>query len=341
MNFVSCMENGKVPIKVIIAIFLLSFLLRLLLIILHPNMPLSTDAIHDYDPIATNLLKGNGFVVGIGRPDSIRGPGYPLFLSAIYYMFGRSFIAVRFVQIIIDSITVVLTFILSWIVFARWDRAFIAGIILAIYPLSIYSSNLIAVENLFAFTFILSIIFFIMAVKADKIVLYFISGAFLSFTTMVRSTTLLFLIIMGTWLFLFVSIRKKYIYYFLFLCFGFIITLAPWTIRNYKVFHEFIPTVANGGNNFYAGSSIRYLIPLDARIPLKKQEIKGYSQEGIQNKEVSSPNELDAHYWRMGWFNYRNTWKDNPLNVLRLLLYKAARFWFATDSGRYQTTAVR
>ena len=330
------MKNDKVPIKQILIIFIFSLFLRLLVIIVYPNISIPADTIHDYDPIATNVLAGNGFVRSIGHPDFIRGPGYPLFLSAIYLIFGRTFIAVKIIQSILDSTTIILTMFITYFLFNKWDRAYIAGIILALYPIMIYSSNLITPESLFCFTFVLSVFIYIMAVRTDKPLFFCISGMILAFTTMVRSTTILFPLIMGIWLGIWAGGKKKYAYYFMLLCLGFSVTLVPWTIRNYIVFHEFIPTVANGGNNFQAGSSFKYLVPLKERIQVKTHEKKEHEPEKIQNKKIISPSTWDAYMWRIGWENYKITWKRNPSDVAKLLFYKAARFWFATDSGRYQ-----
>jgi hypothetical protein len=105
-----------------------------------------------------------------------------------------------------------------------------------------------------------------------------------------------------------------------------LLIIAPWTVRNFIIFHEFIPTVANGGNNIQAGSSIKYLIPLNERIKIKQHKRLENSHEDILNKKVSSPNEYDALMWRAGWRNYKNAWQQNPLSVLKLIIYKAARF---------------
>jgi 4-amino-4-deoxy-L-arabinose transferase-like glycosyltransferase len=336
MTTIISFKNSKSQFKMFLIIFSFCLFLRLLMIVLYPNMPIPPDTINDYDPIATNLLAGNGFVQNIGHPDFIRGPGYPLFLSTVYLFFGHSYISVRIIQSILDSLTLILTMLLCWQLFNSWPRTYFTGIIFSIYPLLIYSSNLVAVETLFCFFFILSIFVYTEAVRRENIILFLISGIVLAFTSMVRSTALLFPIIMGTWLFICNDFNKKYICYFVLLCCGFVLTLTPWTIRNYIVFHEFIPTVANDGNNFRAGSSLKYLVPLKERMQIRNQETNKHVHQKTQNKQILSPQKWDAQMWHFGWRNYKHAWKRNHLEVGKLLLYKAARFWFATDSGKYQ-----
>jgi 4-amino-4-deoxy-L-arabinose transferase-like glycosyltransferase len=336
MTIIFFLKNNKSQLKAWLIIFSFGLFLRLLMIMLYPNMPVPPDTIFGYDPIANNLLAGNGFVQSIGHPDFIRGPGYPLFLSAVYLFFGHSYIFVRIIQSILDSLTLILTMLLCWLLFKNWPRTYFTGIIFSIYPLLIYSSNLVGVETLFCFCFILSVFNYILAVKTEKIVLFLISGIVLAFTSMVRSTPLLFPIIMGIWLFFSTDFDKKYIYYFVLFCCGFILTLTPWTIRNYLVFHEFIPTVANGGNNFQAGSSLKYLVPLKERMQVKNQESKEPVRQKLLSKQIIFPQKWDTQMWHIGWQNYIHAWERNHFEVAKLLLYKTARFWFATDSGKYQ-----
>jgi hypothetical protein len=83
------------------------------------------------------------------------------------------YIVVRLIQIIIDSLTILLSMILSRLMFNNWNRANIVGIIIAIYSLAIYLSNLVGHETIYCFSFLLLIIFIVIAFKTDKIRLFF------------------------------------------------------------------------------------------------------------------------------------------------------------------------
>jgi hypothetical protein len=301
------------------------------MVYLYPDMPPATDTIYEYDPIARNILSGKGFVHVSGEPDSVRGPGYPLFLAAVYKTLGKSYPAVRLIQSVLDGITVMIVMHLTWILWGNWKRALIAGSILALYPLSVYSSNLVAVETLFCFTFFLSVFFFIQGCRKDSLCLFAISGMFLAFSVSIRATSLLFPLALGIWLFFFKGICRKSIMGYVCLLVAFFAVLAPWCIRNYYVLDEFIVGSTNGGINFYFGSSPQYLKPYEERESQSKiQEIN----RDMADKGIRSPRNKDLYLWRLGWQNYKNAWIHEPWEVVKFVFHKAIRFWYATDSMR-------
>jgi 4-amino-4-deoxy-L-arabinose transferase-like glycosyltransferase len=317
-------------------ILVISLLLRLLPVYFNPGLPPSTDAIHEYDPIATSLLSGRGFVNDAGFPDCDRGPGYPLFLAAIYSCFTRDFLLVRSVQAIVDSATVIIAMLLAERLFATRKTTVVAGLLTACYPLLIYSSNLVAVETLFLFFFLLTIYLLVSAYRSENRLLYVLSGITLACSALIRSTTLLFPVVIGLWLLTVAGLNRKNITGYMLLLAAFVITISPWTIRNYLVFDEFMPTTINGGLNFYVGSSLKYLTTTDKRFAVTKADYRKIYGENISTVTTRSPKKRDAAYWQAARLNYSNSWNNNPLDVLKLTVLKAGRFWYATDSGRYE-----
>jgi hypothetical protein len=138
---------------------------------------------------------------------------------------------------------------------------------------------------------------------------------------------------MGIWLFAFKGISKKNLLGYACLLFAFTAILAPWSIRNYFVFNEFIIASTNGGANFYSGSSLKYLKPYAERERQSKIEDKFRE---MADQGIRSPRKQDLYFRKLGWQNYKNTWFHNPLEVVKLVFYKAIRFWYATDSGRQE-----
>jgi 4-amino-4-deoxy-L-arabinose transferase-like glycosyltransferase len=317
----------------LLIVFSAATLVRWSGVFLYPNLLPSPDAIYEYDPIAVNVLSGNGFVLGNGEPDSIRGPGYPLFLAAIFKTAGRSFLAVRLIQSLLDGVIAVLVVQMTWILWGNRRRAIIAGLILALYPFSVYSSNLVAIETLFCFMFFASVFFFIQGCRKESYGMFFVSGMLLAYSVLIRATSLLFPLAMGMWLFAFKGISKKNILSYACLLLAFAAILAPWSIRNYYVFDEFILASANGGTNFYFGSSLNFLKPDEER--KQQSKIEEIFRE-MTGKGIKSPQKRDLYLWKLGWQNYKNAWIHNPLDVIKLGFFKTIRFWYATDSGRQE-----
>jgi hypothetical protein len=101
------------------------------------------------------------------------------------------------------------------------------------------------------------------------------------------------------------------------------------------VFKEFPLISESGGLNFYKGSSLEYLRPLEERERIEKIEAPAISREAAE-KEIRTPRQRDLFFRQLGWRNYMHAWQKNPLDVAKLIFYKAIRFWYATDSGRQE-----
>lgn len=67
------------------------------------------DGTHRYEPIARNLVAGTAFSRSLAPPyvaDDFEVPGYPLFLAAIYRLFGESDSAVALTQLAVETLAV-------------------------------------------------------------------------------------------------------------------------------------------------------------------------------------------------------------------------------------------
>jgi 4-amino-4-deoxy-L-arabinose transferase-like glycosyltransferase len=100
---------------------------------------------------AQNLAHGLGFVDANRHAETIRTPGYPLFLLP----FGRNMVAVLVMQHLFAALLAAIVFLVA----LRWtDRttAWIAGLLFALDPPTIHYANKILTENLFALGFFLT-----------------------------------------------------------------------------------------------------------------------------------------------------------------------------------------
>jgi len=90
----------------------------------------------DYNRIGLSLAAGNGFPSSLvipGTPAAVRPPAYPVFLAAVYKVFGGHLIAARLVQALVGTLTVGLIGALGWVLFGR-RVALVAVAIAAVYP---------------------------------------------------------------------------------------------------------------------------------------------------------------------------------------------------------------
>ena len=135
-------------------IFLLALLLRVAFIIFYDHGKMLQNQLYapdeySYDQIAVNFLNGKGLVTDDGLY-ARRGPVYPLFLAIIYFIFGHSYVAVRFIQAIIGSSTPLLIFFIAKKLVCI-EIAIIASWLSFLYYPFIYQPAYLSNEILFTF----------------------------------------------------------------------------------------------------------------------------------------------------------------------------------------------
>ena len=114
------------------------------------NLILVFDAL-GYHNLGTSLLHHGIF------PSALRTPGYPFFISLLYYIFGIKPWVVIICQIFIDSCTIILIYSLANSILDEKTATVAAGLY-ALDPIAIYYSNMLLTESFFTFLFFLSIL---------------------------------------------------------------------------------------------------------------------------------------------------------------------------------------
>jgi len=160
-------------------------------------------------------------------PTSFRAPGYPMMIAAL----GANVYAV----VIFQAVLVTLTSLLTYLIAKPFGRrvALIAGIAMALAPMSGAWTGEIMTETLY--TFLVTLAIYLWSGKK-----YAGSGFAFGLSWLVRSTTMPFVLILLVIGFLARSQRPM-----LKIALVAMLTVAPWTVRNAVVFHRFIP-VADG-----------------------------------------------------------------------------------------------
>src|SRR3989338_831758 len=211
-----------------------------------------------YDLIAQNLVSGQGYRLETDVPLAkdrviIRvGPGYEFFLAVIYAIFGRHLWIVWLFQAAFHAVSAWLVFVIAKLVFKENWHSLIgigAAAMFAFHPDLIIASSMLLTENLAIFIMLLTIynaFSYFEKTSAAKAVLL---GLLLGLLTLVRAN-------LGAILlpFLLIFFFKKQFSHLLIFLLLFAAVLAPWTIRNYSIYHSFIPTAVVSGNNFLAGN---------------------------------------------------------------------------------------
>lgn len=218
-----------------------------------------------YTQLATNLLEHNVFSLKTEPPFDptlVRLPGYPLFVAAVYSIFGHgNDTAVRMVEAVIDTTTCVIAALLAWLWTEDENRkrrnAFWTFALISLCPFIVIYAATLLTETLTTFLMAAMTLTATLALKSQtakkSLLWWFLTGILAGAAVLLRPDSGLFaagiglaLVISGLFFKsenapeftkrLFEVIWKGAVF-----SLAFILILTPWTIRNYRVFGVFQP----------------------------------------------------------------------------------------------------
>ncbi len=214
-----------------------------------------------YDWIAQNLIDGKGYGYYPDKPDAWRPPGYPFFIAAVYYLFGKDYYMVRFFQAFFSAMIILFVYLIGIRIMNR-TYALVSALItalyydLTVYPLIFYG------EVLFAFfaTFTIWLFYKIQdydALNMKRIIILIISGFSAGYASLIRPNFFPVLFFVFPAMFILDKNKMLSAKKILIVCVGLLIILLPWSVRNTILTGKptFIST--NGGLNFAIGFSER------------------------------------------------------------------------------------
>ncbi|MDR3665334.1 MAG: glycosyltransferase family 39 protein [Ignavibacteriaceae bacterium] len=330
--------NTYFPKKVIIII---AFALIARIIFVFSFTDLKKDYYWEYGEIAKNIIHGNGYSLfyfngdklehryspGIEiLPSAYMPPGYVTFL--LPFMMANDLVTrnilILLIQVLISIGSICLIYIYTKKYFSDVS-ALITVVIISFLPEFIYAVTSYTPTVIYHFLIILLLLQFKeYHDKPQNKKLIFI-GLIASALIYFRSEFLLAIIML---LIPFV-IQKKFVQSLIIMSVV-IITLIPWTFRNYNVFHEFIPLTTSGGLNFYRGNNAEGL---------------GSWGNEITNKEIidlKRDKNFELHLNRVYLTNTLIFIKNNPGPAIRDMFVKIYHLWVidTSDARSYLWTYI-
>ena len=246
-------------------------------------------------------------------PTAVVQPGYPVFLSTVYRMFGASFHNAYYAQVILSITILILIYYLMKLLNIRNMAAMPALAIAAVYPGFIYNLDTILSEQLFTVLFMGFIYCFIMYMNREKIKWLIIANVLLVSAIYVRGHAIPFILVELFFILVYDnSNMKKRLQKCGIALSVIIICLIPWWIRNYIKFGEFYFITAAGYSPKIWGAQPYFLNMMDTN-----------GRSLIEIVEGNKAANLGVYYkWRLfGFFSYMwyNLWDENlthPSSVL-------------------------
>ncbi len=240
--------------RFLVFLFLFSFLIRALVFqfFLSKNENYWQVDSTTYHQVANGITSGWGISHEQGESNFYRLPGYSLFLSVFYKLFGPIKTIALWFQIFLSSFIPILIFFLSLSLFpTNLLLAKIASIYSSVHLGFVLYSGFFMSESLFIFFFLLFSIFFFSKVKFN----FFLSGLFLGLASLVRPVGHYFIILAIALILIFSSFgNKKFRSSFLFFL-GWFIPISFWLIRNFLLLHSVFFHTLPGGHFLYLSAA--------------------------------------------------------------------------------------
>lgn len=210
----------------------------------------------DYKRGARQLMSGNtrdflGDLNNMGHP-----PGYPILLAGVFTVFNNSDTAVQFLQMICDAGAVLMVFLIA-LELLPGIAAIIAGMLAALSPQFAYHSVVLLPDSLAALPILLAVYFMLRALQRPRLLTFAFAGALVGLSCWLRANALLLAPFLAAAVILLqhrrsLSPRRRSLLATALLA-GAVIVIAPITIKNFIVFHSFIPLSLGAGQTMLEG----------------------------------------------------------------------------------------
>lgn len=319
--------------RVLILIFIAAFVLRLVAVLalrdVHsgPTMTFGADGI-EFDQLGHQVALGHGYELEPGNPTSFRAPGFPFFLSGIYVLAGQNYPLIYTLLCTLGAAACVLAYLVAWEL-AGAKLAILSAVLAVTYFNGIYFATVFASENLFVVCLGLSLWLFLRYLKNGSSGELFFAALAMGWGILTRPFAI-FLVPLFVSVLLWNKRRYRFGWALLFLAACFVV-VAPWTIRNYKVFHHLVLVATNGGSTFYGANNDRVL-----HQPYYYGAWISTTELPFRNLIDATPDEVsrDQQEWHLGmeWV------RQHERSMLLLCVYKLVRLWLPdvlSENRRY------
>ena len=286
-----------------------------------------------YNVIAKNILDGNGFSYDSVKPTAARGPLYPLFLAATYFVFGYDYNSARIFQAIIGAITCLLIYFIAKKLYNP-NIGFYAFVITSIYPSLIGYSGLLYSETLAAFLLSLTILFYLLSSEKNSFLIFVITGIFSGLLILCYPKFLFLPVIFGLSSYFFNKFRQDFLKYFFGLITAVILVLTPWALRNFNEFGKFIPVATGAGTTLWHST-----LPEDNtewhfdREPLLSGFKRFFHDPQSHSEQYAFLFSVKTNEFFMK--KAINNIKDKPLLFIKLSIKRFFRQWLASNGNSF------
>lgn len=113
-------------------------------------------------------------------------PGFPFIIALVFLLFGINSIAASVVSAVLSSLTIILVFFISYLLFKKAEAGLWAALVYALIPINILYSQTGLSRPAGLFFLGSTIVFYLLSLKNNKIITWMSFVVFLSFTIYIR-----------------------------------------------------------------------------------------------------------------------------------------------------------
>lgn len=319
LNVDKIRNDTKKVLWTVLGLFVFSFLIRAVFLVnvTGVHTPLSGD-MPDYHNIAVSFLNGNGWNDLSGKW-SYRPPLISAQLAAIYSIFGPDTGLARWHMVIISSVVTPLIFLVALqLLERRFWLAFGVGSLWSLYPPSIFYGSNVLTENMAALLSVASLGSFLWAARKRTFGPAILTGFLWGLSTLNRPIHLLLPFAL---LCVQLILHRRLTYYWSWKCWVvglimLIITMIPWTVRNYVVHESFMPVTSGMG---------WMMLMCNATLSHPNVQSGGYykNPDLVQSLKGKNEVERDRIGRQFAMEEIRKNWRLLP----RAVISRALNFW--------------
>jgi 4-amino-4-deoxy-L-arabinose transferase-like glycosyltransferase len=260
-------------------------------------------------------------------------PGYPILLSVLYRVGGQSDTATQFLQIILDSLSVVIIVLIAFEFFPA-AIGVIAGLMAAFAPQFSWNSLTLLPDSLATLPLLVAVLITTMICQRPNVPGRFrllpilIAGSLIGVSVWLRANALLLAPFLA-FLLLLICERGNRLRIALVLLCGALLIICPLTIRNAVVFGKFIPVSLGAGQTLVEGLAD---YNTDGSLGLPQTDVELIRSEAETYKRPDYANSL---------FTPDGTERDRARLARGFAFIRAHPFWFAGVMIRRAASMLR
>ncbi len=313
---------GPREIRLLAAVLLLAFLLRLVFFLQLNRSPLGEMVIEDsqtYHDWAARIAGGDW--VGDGVFTAL--PLYPYLLGLIYTVFGVSIPAARLVQVLIGTVNCGLIYLLGRRLLGPPAGLLAAGLTAVYGWLIVYDSAILSPVAIIFFAACLLLLLLRLKDRRAGWPGWLAAGVLAGLTATISGHSLPFIILAAGW----IGFSRRRLEAVICFLAGAALVLGLVTYRNWKVGDDLVPLTAHGGINFYIGNNPHARGVFEPPPILRsggatlQQDAETIARRTL-GRELQ-PSEVNAFWFRQG----REFIREHPGRFLQLLGRKFTIFF--------------